>query len=450
MVRDTALYDALDLDPSCSAADIKKAYRKLAMQHHPDKNSDAPPDRFQAIQGAYEVLSDEKQREQYDRFGAAKPGQGGGGGGFSSFFDDDDEEGVDMDDFFASMFGGGGFGGPPPGFAGQQQQRREQKKRGDDQVIELEVTLEECYTGKERKFELEKNVICSTCKGSGCKPKAKPRPCTGCRGQGIRMEEFMPMPGFITRRQVECSDCSGRGETVRAQDRCKRCAGKRVVTGKKRVNAYIERGAQHGDRIVLRGEGEQLPGQEQAGDVCLILNVKEHRAFALAGTKGLDLQAEITLTLSEALLGFDRLVLTHLDGRGLRVSQPAPGKKGFRVFKTGDIVRVKGEGFPRRKSDLKGDLLLKITVEMPTSEAMVKLTEVRRATLADALPPKRPDVDNPEITDEVELVPMTKSSWTSSTDSGSHGRKRPVELDEEESSEEDIRARHGPGGCHQQ
>jgi DnaJ-class molecular chaperone len=115
------------------------------------------------------VLSDEKQREQYDRFGAAKPGQGGGGGGFSSFFDDDDEEGVDMDDFFASMFGGGGFGGPPPGFAGQQQrqqqQRRQQKKRGDDQVIELEVTLEECYTGKERKFELEKNVICSTCKG---------------------------------------------------------------------------------------------------------------------------------------------------------------------------------------------------------------------------------------------------------------------------------------------
>ena len=187
------------------------------------------------------------------------------------------------------------------------------------------------------------------------------------------------MPGFITPRQVECSDCSGRGETVRSQDRCKRCAGKRVVTGKKRVNAYIERGAQHGDRIVLRGEGEQLPGQEQAGDVCLILNVKEHRAFTLAGTKGLDLQAEITLTLSEALLGFDRLLLTHLDGRGLRVSQPTPGKKGFRVFKTGDIVRVKGEGFPRRKSDLKGDLLLKITVEMPTSEAMVKLTEVRRA-----------------------------------------------------------------------
>lgn len=186
------------------------------------------------------------------------------------------------------------------------------------------------------------------------------------------------MPGFITRRQVECSDCSGRGETVRAQDRCKRCAGKRVVTGKKRVNAYIERGAQHGDRIVLRGEGEQLPGQEQAGDVCLILNVKEHRAFALAGTKGLDLQAEITLTLSEALLGFDRLLLTHLDGRGLRVSQPAPGKKGYRVFKTGDIVRIKGEGFPRRKSDLKGDLLLKITVEMPTSEAMVKLTQAQR------------------------------------------------------------------------
>lgn len=193
------------------------------------------------------------------------------------------------------------------------------------------------------------------------------------------------MPGFITRRQVECSDCSGRGETVRAQDRCKRCAGKRVVTGKKRVNAYIERGAQHGDRIVLRGEGEQLPGQEQAGDVCLILNVKEHRAFALAGTKGLDLQAEITLTLSEALLGFDRLLLTHLDGRGLRVSQPAPGKKGFRVFKTGDIVRIKGEGFPRRKSDLKGDLLLRVTVEMPTSETMVKLTEAHRVVGALAL-----------------------------------------------------------------
>lgn len=187
------------------------------------------------------------------------------------------------------------------------------------------------------------------------------------------MEEVMLGPGFITRREVQCRDCQGSGETFRPQDACKKCKGARTVKDKNRVTVYIDRGSRSGDRIVLRGEGEQYPDQTP-GDIILSLRLADHGSFTLVSGSD-NLQTDITLTLSEALLGFERLILTHLDGRGLTVNQPPPGQKGYKVFKTGEIVRIRGEGFPKRKSESKGDLLARVTVEMPTVQQMVALSE---------------------------------------------------------------------------
>lgn len=186
----------------------------------------------------------------------------------------------------------------------------------------------------------------------------------------------MLAPGFVTRKEGECRDCDGTGETFRPQDACKKCKGAKVIKQKNEVNLFIDRGSRSGDRIVLRGEGEQYP-EQQPGDIILQLRIAEHPSFSLV-PGSLDLQTQITLTLSEALLGFNRLILTHLDGRGLVVDQPPPGRRGFKVFKTGDIVRIQGEGFPKRKSELRGDLLAKITVEMPTAQQMNALAETEQ------------------------------------------------------------------------
>lgn len=239
-------------------------------------------------------------------------------------------------------------------------------------------------------------------------------------------------PGFITRREVECRDCDGAGETVRPQDACKKCKGNRTVKQKNKVTVFIDRGSRTGDRIVLRGEGEQYPNQKP-GDIILQLRVAEHASFTLVPVTD-DLQTEVTLTLSEALLGFERLVLTHLDGRGLMVDQPPPGERGFKVFKTGDIVRIRGEGFPRRKSEHRGDLLARVTVEMPTVQQMIALAEhdqeVRQACIShgiliDAflfqalqklLPPKRPAVKQPDVVDQVHLHSAVSLASSSSAE----------------------------------
>ncbi|GJN94447.1 hypothetical protein Rhopal_007527-T1 [Rhodotorula paludigena] len=443
MVADTKLYDALGVSPDASDSEIKKAYRKLALQHHPDKQASGSGDatRFQEIQHAWEVLSDPNARADYDAFG--EKGAGGGPGGPGGF-----DEADMFEDFFAEMFGGGGGGfgrGPPPGGAGAGGRPRQKRKtQTPPSEVELPVTLEELYTGCAKHLSVERTRTCGTCSGSGAKPGRQAKACVKCNGQGqtFAMKQMGP---YIQRVPMRCNGCEGRGLKVRDQDVCKKCKGARTIKEKKRVDFHLERGLHFGEKIVISGEGDESPDSSAPGDLHIVVRPLPHPTFTLLPPnrpdRPADLSTTLSLTLSESLLGFSRLILIHLDGRGLRVTQPAPGQRGWRVLKSGDEVVVPGEGMWRKGNQ--GDLLVKIEVAMPDEQWAMGLAEKGSVdVLRGLLPPRRPDLERMAVgegkeTDEVELAekqerPEEEEQWY-------HGTGRPYDEDAE-----------GQPGCQQQ
>ncbi|KAI1318306.1 hypothetical protein EDD11_006819 [Mortierella claussenii] len=347
MRGDTKYYDTLGVSPDASDSEIKKAYRKLAMQYHPDKNPDAG-DKFKEISHAYETLSDPEAREMYDRYGEDGPG-GGGGFGFGG--------GMSQEEMFAHMFGGGGFfGGDDLPGAGGPGGRRNRARRGEDISHNLNVTLEDLYNGKTTKLSLEKNVVCGLCHGKGGKPSAIKK-CTTCDGRGVKMVIRQVGPGMMQQMQVTCNGCDGEGQTMRDKDKCKKCKGAKVVNEKKVMEIFIEKGMRNGEKIPMKGEADQQPDVE-TGDVILVLQQKPHALFERSGA---DLSCKITISLVEALCGFSKILITHLDGHGIYVEQPA-GK----VIKPGQVKRIIGEGMPHYKRPIdKGDLYITFEVEFP-------------------------------------------------------------------------------------
>ncbi|CZT41040.1 probable chaperone protein dnaJ [Rhynchosporium secalis] len=381
------LYELLGISKSASKTEVKKAYHKAALQHHPDKVAvelrEESELKFKAVSQAYEILYDEEKRHMYDTHGMAAfdPSRGGPGG----------PGGVDLDDILAQMFGmGGGMGGGmPPGFGGEGGPKRQ--RRGKDEDQKYEVTLEELYKGKTVKFASTKNIVCSHCKGSGGKEKAKPATCERCKGNGVTIGLRSVGPGLVTQERMVCDTCTGTGKIFKEKDRCKKCKGKRTTSEKKVLEIYIPRGAREGEKIVLEGEADQVPDQIP-GDIVFHLAEEEHEIFQRAGD---DLSAELNITLAEALTGFSRVVLKHLDGRGIHLNHPQ-GK----VLRPGQILKVEGEGMPLKKSDTKGDLFLVVKVEFPEDgwtedpSAFVDLKKV--------LPKPAPAIEATEI-DEVEF-----------------------------------------------
>lgn len=386
------LYDVLGITTGASKSEIKKAYHKAALAHHPDKvveddRAEAEV-RFKAAKQAYEILHDDDKRHLYDTHGMAAfdPSRGGGMGGEP-----------DIDDVFAQMFGGGmnfggmpgmgGMGGMPGGPGGRQVPR---KGRSVEQ--EYEVTLEELYKGKTTKFSNTKNVVCATCKGSGGKQNAKPHACSVCGGRGAKQVLRQVGPGLVTQETVACTTCSGSGQLFKDKERCKKCKGKKVTESKNVLELYIPRGARQGDRIVLAGEADQLPDQEP-GDIIFSLDEAEHEVFERAGD---DLRAELKISLVEALTGFSRVVLTHLDGRGIKLNVKQPNGK---VLRPSQVLKVLGEGMPKKKSDAKGDLYLVVEIDFPKDGWIKNSAALKK--LRDALPPP----ENPEAPlEEVEEV----------------------------------------------
>ncbi|KAL8277563.1 hypothetical protein RQP46_009995 [Phenoliferia psychrophenolica] len=439
MVRETKLYEVLEVEVTCTDGEIKKAYRRLSLIHHPDRQSGAsgsstPVDnsKFQEIQNAYETLSDPERRARYDRFGEG----GGGGRGGPGGMDDFDEE-----DLMGAFFGGA-FGGPPPGRrgpAGGGGPRQRQKTQTQPSKVELKVTLEELYNGKEATMEIQRARTCGGCQGSGARAKTKPRPCTKCQGQGI-LYAIRGVGPFVQRVPVECPECEGKGSKVRAQDWCKKCHGVRTTTDKKRVVVTVERGMTAGEVIILRGEGDESPDSSAPGDLHFKLKLTPHASFTVSPTNPLNLHTTISLTLSESILGFDRLVLVHLDRRGLRVNQPKPGERGWRVLKTGDLVVIKGEGLWRKGE--RGDLVCKVEVEMPGADWAAGLGPQKLEQLANLLPPKRADIEhNAMETDEVDLEEYVAPKPGAGPQQGRGRARAAMDSDEEQ---------EGPPGCQQQ
>jgi len=296
--------------------------------------------------------------------------------------------GVDLDDILSQMFGGMGGMGGMPGFGGEGGPRRPRKGRDEEQ--KYQVTLEELYKGKTVKFASTKNIICSHCKGSGGKEKAKPQTCERCKGNGITVGLRQVGPGLVTQERMVCDNCTGTGKIFKEKDRCKKCKGKRTTSEKKVLEIYIPRGAREGERITLEGEADQVPDQTP-GDIVFTLVEEEHDIFQRAGD---DLSAELNVTLAEALTGFSRVVLKHLDGRGIHLEHPQ-GK----VLQPGQILKVAGEGMPLKRSDAKGDLYLVVKVDFPENG----WTEDPAAfkTLQKVLPKPEEPIEATEV-DEVE------------------------------------------------
>ncbi len=323
-------YDVLGVDRGASASEIKKAFRRVAMKHHPDRNPDdkQAEDKFKEAQEAYEVLSDDDKKANFDRFGHTPPNQGGGGGGGAGFGDI-------FGDVFGDIFGGAGSSGGRSGPA-----------RGSDLRYDLQLELEDAVKGKTVEIEIPTLDPCSTCKGTGARAGSSPRTCNSCQGVGqVRMQQ-----GFFSVQQT-CPKCRGRGQMI--TDPCGECHGQGVVEKRKTLSVKIPAGVDTGDRIRLAGKGEAGPQGGPNGDLYVQMNVAEHSLFVRDGA---NLHCEVPISFSQAALGGELEVPT-LSGK-VKLKVPLETQSG-------KLFRLRGKGVTQVRGGGPGDLLCRVVVETP-------------------------------------------------------------------------------------
>jgi len=370
MVKETKFYDYLGVSPNADENALKKAYRKLAMKYHPDKNPECG-DKFKEISMAYEVLSNPEKRKLYDQAGEQGIKEGGAGGG----------GGVNPMDIFDMFFGGGG--GDPFGRG----RGRGGPRRTKNLMHQLSVSLEDMYNGSVRKLALQKNVICDGCDGVGGKAGAVQK-CPNCRGTGMQVRIQQLGPGMMQQIQSMCGECHGEGERVDPKLRCKKCQGRKVNRERKILEVSVDKGMEDGQKVTFSGEGDQEPGLEP-GDIIIVLDEKAHSMFK---RNGQDLIMKMDISLTESLTGFRKAIKT-LDDRTL-VIQTVRGE----VVKTGDLKMVRGEGMPQYRNPFeKGRLIIQFNVIFPPS-----LDPAVAEALASILPPA-PEPILPDDVDEVDL-----------------------------------------------
>lgn len=340
-------YEVLGLQKGASEDEIKKAFRKMAMKYHPDKNpgDKAAEEKFKEINEAYSVLSDPDKKSKYDRFGHAGVdpngfgGAGAGGfGGFGGF--------EDIFDMFGGAFGGG-FGGG--GFGGQR--RANQPRKGRDLQKAINISFEEAAFGTKKKIEINKFETCTTCKGEGTKPGTSKRTCSACNGTGqvTRMQKT-PLGTFQT--VTTCEQCGGSGKIIDTP--CPDCKGAGKVRKNVAISVDIPAGVDNESVIPIRGQGEPGINGGPSGDLYIVLNVKPHKMFKRSGA---DLYLEIPITFEQASLG-DEIIVPTLDGK---VSYKIPAGT-----QSGTTFRLKDKGVKYVKREAKGDLYVKVNLEVPT------------------------------------------------------------------------------------
>jgi len=377
MVKDTTYYDLLGVTPEVSVTEIKKAYRKMAVKYHPDKNPNNPAasEKFKEVSEAYEVLSDESKRKTYDQYGKEALKEGSH---------------ASAEDIFSQFFGGGGFSSFFGGGGGQRG-----PKKGDDIVHEIQCTLDDLYKGKTTKLAVTRNVLCTKCEGSGAREGVAAGKCKTCDGRGIRLIVKQLGPGMIQQMQTPCNDCGGKGETIKEEDKCKVCKGKKVTKEKKVLQVYVDKGMKHGQKVVFSGEADEYPGVE-AGDIIFVLSEKKHDLFRRNGN---DLIIEYKLTLVEALAGFS-FTIKHLDDRELLIKSEKD-----EIINPGDVRVIEGEGMPQHKKPFeKGNLYIQFNIEFPKPGFF---TPQQLKQLEAIWPPRKP---LPKVTDDMEQYELKKVS----------------------------------------
>ena len=338
-------YEVLGVSRDVNEADLKKAYRRLAMKHHPDRNTDdkGAEDKFKEVKEAHDVLSDAQKRAAYDQYGhagvdasAAAGGGHGGGANFNDIFGD----------VFGDIFGGGGGG-----------RSRSRAYRGSDLRYNMELNLEEAVAGTTVKIKIPTLIACKTCSGSGAKKGSQPTGCSTCGGTGqVRIQQ-----GFFSVQQT-CPHCHGIGKVIK--DPCHDCHGQGRVEERKTLSVKVPPGVDNGDRIRLSGEGEAGENGGPAGDLYVQMHVKPHAIFERDGS---NLICAMPISVATAALGGDIEVPT-LNGRVMLKIPPET--------QTGKLFRVKGKGVAPVRGGGIGDLICKVVVETP-----VKLTARQKELL---------------------------------------------------------------------
>lgn len=334
-------YQILGIPKGASKEEIKKAFRKLAHKYHPDKGG-GDESKFKEVNEAYQILSDDRKRAEYDSYGQTfggngpQGGQGFGGFDFSGFGGQQGFEGVDLDEIFGEFFGGAKGG-------------RSKVKRGRDISIDLQISFTESILGTERSVLLNKVSACQTCNGSGGKPGSGTKKCSTCNGQGKVHETRKSFFGVFT-SVVDCSTCHGRGQIP--EEKCPTCKGVGVEKREESITIKIPAGISAGEMIRLSGAGEAIPGGI-SGDLYVKIHITSHPVFKREGN---NIVMDLNIKLSDALLGGEYTIDT-LEGNTLSLKIPTG-------VSFGEILRVRGKGVPI-DAKRRGDLLVKLNIKMP-------------------------------------------------------------------------------------
>jgi molecular chaperone DnaJ len=358
-------YEVLGVQRNATKNQIKDSYRKLALQYHPDRNK-APDaeEKFKEISEAYAVLSDDQKRQQYDTLGHA---------GFDQRYTSEDIfRGTDFDsifrdmgfgDLFRSIFGGGGFGG-----FGQE------RARGQDIAYDLELTLQEAAQGTEKEIDILRTEKCEVCGGTGASPGTRPKVCPRCRGTGQVENVSKGAFGMYMRVVTACPTCKGKGKLIEVP--CSNCRGSGLVKKRRKISVKVPMGIDEGYQLRLRGEGEMVPNVDEAGELYVVVHIKQHPQFMREGD---DLWHVAIITFPQAALGAEISVPT-LDGQA--VVRVHPGTQ------VGEVVTLRGKGMPHFRGYGRGDLLVRIGIAVPqrlTSQQKALLEQLAREFNSDVL-----------------------------------------------------------------
>jgi len=358
---ETDFYEVLGVARDADGAAIKAAYRKLAMEFHPDRNGGCKDneDKFKAVSAAYECLKDPQKRAAYDRFGHAAFQNGGGFGGGQQGADF-----ADLGDIFETIFGNA-FGGG---------NARQRPRRGADLRYDMQIGLEEAFHGKSTQIEVEVSVACEPCQGSGAEPGTGTRTCNLCHGHGkVRAQQ-----GFFV-IEKPCHNCHGRGEVLESP--CRECRGEGRVDKVQQLAVDIPAGVDTGTRIRLAGKGEAGPQGAPPGDLYIFVHVRPHAVFEREGTT---LFTRVPISFSTAALG-GTIEIPGLDGETHAIDIPAG-------IQNGRQLRKRGAGMPVLQGRGRGDLVTEITVETPTKlskEQKAILEQFRETETGDECPESR-------------------------------------------------------------
>ena len=379
--KDTKLYDTLGVKPEASETEIKKSYRKLALKYHPDRNKDNKEEceaKFKEISAAYEILSDNEKRSNYDKFGLDAVKNMGG-------------PNINPFDIFSSMFGGGSAGGGGMGAEGMGGMfggmggmfggnRREQPVRVKNRVEKIKVSLQDIYNEKSYTINYKKKCICVNCDGSGGMHKSSILKCSSCEGTGHITKVVQIGPGMISQSTSQCYKCNGLGKSIKKDEICKTCNGEKYMRKNVSVTLELNKSIKSGSKIVVNNGGDEAIGTQQIGDLIFDITVEEHPVFTRHNNE-LNIKKDILLT--EALCGCE-FIVEHMDERKLLIETN-------KIIVPNMKQRIVGEGM-----DSNSDLIVEFNIVFPSS-----LSDQRKEYLMKILPVSTEKIDKTNTVDTI-------------------------------------------------